>query len=201
MATEIKNKQLNKPSKNGLPLKRWAAFALPVMLLPGLVFAEHGRSDRTGSHYEQAKVVAAQPVYETVSYNVPLERCAEQEVAYREQPRRGSAVGPILGAIIGGAVGNAVGHKKRNKQVGTVVGAALGGAIGASASRNRRGYTDGNVSYRTEQVCNVVHETREEERLAYYDVTYQYGGTTYATRMKRDPGEYMRVRVNVRPAQ
>lgn len=167
--------------------------ALPLVLVPGLTLA--------ASTYDRARVVSAQPVYETVSYEVPVQECRSEQVAYRHTPEHGaSATGPILGAIIGGALGNAVGHKKRNKQVGTVVGAVLGGSIGADISRQNRHSQGPPVEYRTEQVCETVSEYRSEQQLTGYDVRYRYAGQTYQTRMPRDPGDSIRVRVHVSPA-
>ena len=184
---------VNKATAGKIPQPRGVkgkiiAFMVPVLLVPGLAVA--------GTGYDQARVLDAQPVYERVSYEVPVEACREETVAYSPKPRRASATAPILGAIIGGALGNAVGHKKRNKQVGTVVGAVLGGSIGADVSRRNRGHDEG-VRYRTEQVCDTAYERREEERLAGYRVRYEYAGQTYTTRMQNDPGEFVRVRVNV----
>ncbi len=164
---------------------------LTAALVPGLVLAD--------THYARAQVVSVEPLYETVSYEVPREQCHMQRVEYRQDNGYRSRTAPIVGAIIGGAVGNAVGHHKVNKQVGTVVGAILGGSIGADiANRNRQQYSQ--VSYGEQQVCQVVNDVREEERLAGYRVTYRYAGTTYVTRMNRDPGPTLRVRVSVTPA-
>lgn len=152
--------------------------------------------------YDEAKVVNVEPLYERVSYSVPTEVCREEQVSYqaqRPQRRRGGATAPILGAVIGGAIGNAVGHHKRNRQVGTAVGALLGGSIGADIARNRRA-PEGERRYRNEQVCHTEREIREEERAAGYRVTYAYAGQTHTTRMNRDPGPTLRVRVNVTPA-
>jgi len=164
---------------------------LMALLTPALALA--------GTSYDHADVVAVEPLYETVIYEVPREECHVQRVSYRRDSGRGSATGPILGAIIGGALGNAVGHHKHNKQVGTVVGAILGASIGADISRRNRHY-DGQVSYADEEVCRVVNEIREEERLLGYRVTYRYAGETYITRMGYDPGPRLRVRVRVTPA-
>ncbi len=174
-------------------LKRIKFAALPLVLVPGLTLS--------ASTYDRARVVSAQPVYETVSYEVPVQECRSEQVAYRHAPEhRASATGPILGAIIGGALGNAVGHKKRNKQVGTVVGAVLGGSIGADIARQNRHYRGAPAQYRTEQVCETVSEYRSEQQLTGYDVRYRYAGQTYQTRMPRDPGDSIRVRVHVSPA-
>ena len=38
-----------------------------------------------------------------------------------------------------------------------------------------------------------------EERVDGYDVTYEYAGREYVTRMPYDPGERIRIRVDVTP--
>jgi uncharacterized protein YcfJ len=169
--------------------KRVMSSLVVAALVPSVALANHG--------YQYAKVLSSDPIYETVSYSVPVEQCRDETVAYHDNGRR-SATAPILGAVIGGAIGNAVGHKKRNKQVGTVVGAILGGSVGADISRRNRGYGQ-DVRYSTREVCTVVHESHREERLAGYRVTYRYGGETYTTEMDRDPGSSLRVQVRVTP--
>jgi uncharacterized protein YcfJ len=161
------------------------------LLMPALTMAD--------TSYDRAEVVAVEPLYETVTYEIPREQCHIQRVAHRHKDRRASATGPIVGAIIGGALGNAVGHHKHNKQVGVVVGAILGASVGADISRRNRG-DSGRVSYSDEEVCELVKEIHAEERLLGYRVTYQYAGETYITRMDRDPGPSLRVRVRVTPA-
>jgi len=177
---------------------RSGKFISVFVLAPAVAFASV--SAFAGVSYDEAQVVRSEPIIETVSYTVPKETCQDEEVAYREYAGRRSATGPILGAIIGGAIGNALGHHKRNRQVGTVVGAVLGGSIGADISRNRSPRSGDVVRYRTERVCQVVNEYREEEQIAGYRVTYEYGGETYTTRMSQAPGRTIPVRVRVTPA-
>lgn len=153
-------------------------------------------------NYDRARVVDVQPIYESVRYEVPSEQCHEQRVAVPRR-HRASATSPIIGAILGGALGNAVGHNKRNKQVGTVIGAVLGGTIGADIgrrhSRDDDDYGNRRVRYHTQEVCETSYETRTENRLSGYNVSYVYAGTTYQTQMDRDPGDSIRVRVRIRP--
>lgn len=151
--------------------------------------------------YEEARVLRADPVYRTVSYSVPAERCHDEEVAYYEPERRGSATPTILGAVIGGALGNAVGHHKGNKRIGTAVGAVLGGSIGNDIGRRAWANQAGVARYGTERVCQSVNEIREEEELAGYDVEYAWGGQVYRTQTRNHPGETLRVRVDVAPAE
>jgi uncharacterized protein YcfJ len=171
-----------------MDVKGWL---VPLALAPALGLAS--------VQYDQARVVAVRPVVETVSYAAPREVCTEQQMPYR-QPRPATATPTVLGAVLGGAVGNALGHDSQNEKVGAVVGAVLGGAVGYDWSR-RRAETAGvsPVYYHTQQVCNVVQDVHEEERIAGYDVTYAYLGQTYTTRMSYDPGRTLRVRVQVDP--
>ena len=163
--------------------------AAPIALTCALITASGGALADVVR--DKAKVVKVQPVYETVHYSVPVESC---RVVYSE-PRGRSYTGPILGAVVGGAVGHAVGHHKRNKQVGTVVGALVGGTIGADIARRHRA----SQGVRKREVCDVVDEVRIEERLAGYDVTYRFAGSTFTSRMDHRPGKYVPVRVRVTP--
>ena len=174
---------------------------MPLALAPALALAP--LTAQAGSGYDRAKVVAAQPIYQSVSYSVPVEQCyIEQVPVYGSDRNSGyrSYTVPILGAIIGGAIGNAVGHNKTNKKVGTVVGAVLGGTIGRDIShRNRTRYDHHSGSYRSEEVCQTVDEIRETQELTGYDVTYRYAGEIHSARMDHDPGKFVRVRVQVTP--
>jgi uncharacterized protein YcfJ len=171
------------------------------LLMPSLIVSTTAFG---GSGMDQATVVDVEPVYRTVDYTVPSEQCRLVEVPVAHEPQRHgyrSYTGPIVGAIIGGAIGNAVGHNKTNKKVGTAVGAVLGGTIGRDVQHRHRQQRmeTRHVTYRTEEVCETVHETRERLELDGYDVTWRYGGQTHTTRMDTDPGEYLPVRVHVTP--
>ena len=163
-------------------LIRPAALATATVLAVGV---------QAASHYETARVIDAIPVYQTVRYAVPVEDCRAETV--RLPSYNGSATAPIIGAVIGGALGNAVGHKKRNKQVGAAVGAILGATIGHDIRRNS--LEPSPVRYGTQNVCDMYTEYRNEDRLVGYDVRYEYAGRTYSTRMKRHPGNEVRIRV------
>ncbi len=175
----------------------FAQYLAPAALIPALALAPLAEA---GGRYHEARVVHVQPQYETVSYTVPTEQCRLEEVPvyyddYRSA-RRGSGAGPLLGAIIGGAVGNAVTQGRKDKQLGTAVGAVIGAGIGANAHRR---HAPASVSYRTERVCETVDQVHQEERVTAYRVKYRYAGETYVTVMDRDPGRFLRVRVDVTP--
>jgi uncharacterized protein YcfJ len=136
-------------------------------------------------------------LYETVSYTVPREQCSEQRV----QTGSGGGVSPaipLLAAIAGGALGSAVANGHHNQQAGAAIGAVFGGAVGYDVAR--RNAQPRYVTYGTQEVCNVVQDTHEEERLSGYRVSYQYLGRTYTTITQQQPGATVRVRVDVTPA-
>lgn len=142
--------------------------------------------------YGYATVLSSEPVVKLIHVSQPQQQCWDERVLVREPGRR-SKTNTILGAIIGGAIGNAVGHNKTNKRVGTFAGALLGGSMAKDMQRNQRG------RIQTVTQCKTVSTDRTEERVIGYRVTYHYQGKTYTTRMRRDPGNSVRVRLSVSP--
>ena len=148
-----------------------------------------------GVTYLEAPVVDATPIYEIYRIPVEKEQCWEEEI----HRRRGGASRPtatIIGGIIGGALGNQVGSGS-GRDAATVAGALLGASVGHDVSRKgpRRGYTT------VEERCEMVRTYAEEERLSGYRVRYDLDGQTYTTRTRQDPGETIKVRVTVEPAE
>jgi uncharacterized protein YcfJ len=140
--------------------------------------------------FAYADVLRASPVYETFRISEPREECYDERVERRGGDGTGGAV---LGAIIGGALGNQVG-KGDGRKAATVAGAVIGGAIGHDqATRNGGGRV-------VERRCRVVEDSREERRLVGFDVEYRYRGEVYLSRLDYDPGDKLRVRVSVAPA-
>jgi uncharacterized protein YcfJ len=72
----------------------------------------------------------------------------------------------------------------------------LGGSIGRDVAHGHRRHYGHPVS---ETVCRTEHDYHVEERIDGYRVEYRYQGRTYVTRMGHDPGERIRVRVDVSP--
>lgn len=150
------------------------------------------------SFRDRAKVTNVYEVVKTYENRTPRQSCYTEQVAYQEPVSRGrkSHTGTILGAVIGGALGNELGHRKHNKQAGTAIGAILGGSIGRDIGRRPQQYV---TRYRDEQRCNTTTEVSYDERVVGYDVTYRYNGQSYTTRMQRDPGSSIKVKVAVTP--
>jgi uncharacterized protein YcfJ len=143
--------------------------------------------------FAYADVLRVDPVYEIVRFREPREECYDRPVVYRERGSDGTA-GAIVGAIVGGALGNQVG-KGDGRRAATVAGAAIGGAVGANSDRRPdREYES------VETRCRVTEVEREERRTAGYDVEYRYKDDVFFSRLAYDPGNRLRIRVAVRPA-
>lgn len=144
-----------------------------------------------GAHYGWADVLRVDPVYGVVQTSVPYQQCYNQPVI--QQDRGNSTVGTILGAVVGGVLGSTIG-KGDGRRAATVVGAVAGGAVG-------NGVSDHGGSYETTQTnCRMVNTTENQQQIVGYDVEYRYRGEIWESRMNYDPGERLRVRVSVTPA-
>jgi len=173
-------------------------------MMTGSAMAEHrdAKFDRGQGRSDFAKVVQVEPITQTISHRIPQESCWQEQVRY-ETPaydRPQSATPVLIGGIIGAAIGNSLGHShhKSNRNIKTLAGGLLGASIGNDIGRRHTGGAT-RVEYRNEERCEVSYDTRYEERVVGYDVTYRYHGETYRTRMDYDPGKKIRVNVNVRP--
>jgi uncharacterized protein YcfJ len=178
------------PAINAVQTKKKVFLTLLLAFFPGL-------SAWAGGQVTEVPVISSYPVYQTVVREVPREQCHIEQLARRHSGQK-SATPAIVGTIIGGALGNAVGSKKKNKQVGAVVGGVLGYSIGKDIGR-RSAERQADYGYEDREVCSTIYERVEEERLNGYDVSYAYAGETYKARMASDPGDTIRVRVQVRP--
>lgn len=134
---------------------------------------------------ELATVVSSHPVI--VSVPVAQQICSEGRQYVQRAP---SGVGAVIGAVAGGVLGNGIGGgfgRAAATAVGVVAGSVLGNNVEADSAP---------VDAVGVQRCQTV--TRYENRIAGYDVMYDYAGRRYSTRMQNDPGT--RFPVTVQPA-
>jgi uncharacterized protein YcfJ len=160
--------------------------------------------DRDGA-YEYARVVDVQPLTRRVRVSTPQRECWD-ESRYDERDNRngpmprGSAGGAVLGAVIGGVLGHQIGHG-RGRDAATAAGVVIGAAVGSKQAERRNGY--GSVPPReyTVQRCETRYHDEWEERTDGYRVTYVYNGRRQVTELPYRPGDRIRVRVDVSPAE
>lgn len=164
-----------------------------------LLSVAHSQGERRdpgdeGVHFAWADVVRVDPIYTYERVSRPERECYDSEVTRRDDRRGNNAGATVLGAIIGGALGNQVG-KGDGRKAATIAGAVAGGAIANNAARR-----DDETYVSSERHCREVDGGYEERRINGYDVEYRFRGETYMSRLNYDPGERMRVRVSVTPA-
>jgi len=154
---------------------------------------DYDRPNQDGISYAYADVLRVDPIYEHVRTTRPREECYDERVTH--EGRRDTTGATVLGAIVGGALGNQVG-KGDGRKAATIAGAVAGGAIGHNASKN-----SGRDYETTETRCRIVDGGYEERQITGYDVEYRYRGEVYSSRLNYDPGDRLRVRVEVVPVE
>jgi len=155
--------------------------------------APHGGQQ---ARFDYARVTNVEPVFRTIRINAPRQECWDEErTSYN--PGYQSGTPTIIGGLIGGVIGNQFG-KGHGKQVATVAGALLGGSIARDSQYQNSG--GGHATTRVE-TCRTVDDYHTEERIEGYRVSYKYRGQIYTSRMNREPGKRVRVRVRVRLAE
>ena len=163
----------------------------------GYRYDDEGFDRYGGSEYDYAQVIDVQPIRRRVRISEPVRECWDEVSYASDGPFSSRHIGStLLGGLIGGALGNQIGSG-RGRQVARGAGAIIGGAIGHNVSRDRLG-----GEYRSERViqrCETRYRDSWDERIDGYDVSYTYNGRRYMTRMPYDPGDRVRIRVDVTP--
>ena len=170
---------------------RIATLALGAMLFGSNAWAGHG------PQYDYAKVISAEPIINYVNVSTPVRECWQETEYYTvDHSRHNRRAGTFLGAVIGGVIGHQVGSGRGN-DAATVAGTLIGAAIGNEAAND--GYAVETRS-RPVQRCETRYRQHREERIDGYRVVYRYHGQKYMTDMPYDPGNRLRIRVDIRPA-
>jgi uncharacterized protein YcfJ len=154
--------------------------------------------------YDYAKVIDVQPLTTRVRVSTPQRECWDEtrydEGGYQSGPH-GARVGgsTLLGAAIGAVIGNQIGHGQGRKAA-TAAGAVIGAGIGHQQGMRRYGAVAAPQPY-TVQRCETRYRDEYQERIDGYRVTYVYHGRRQVTQLPYRPGERIRVRVDVSPAE
>jgi uncharacterized protein YcfJ len=170
---------------NNKVISGFAALVLGAVSLAAQADSRHDRGrdhDRHDRGDRRARVVHVEPIFERVRFSVPVEHCwNERDRHVRGSDRTGAA---IVGGAVGAVIGNRIGD---GRGVATVAGAIAGAAIGSELAGDGRR----EVRYRDVRRCEVRHETRFENRVVAYRVTYVHRGRRDVTRLAYDPGRYV----------
>ena len=141
---------------------------------------------------DAARVIDSQPVYAASGtreecWNPSQGRFEDRNATPRDSNR---IAGTALGAIVGGVIGHQLGSGRGN-DAATVGGALLGGLAGNQIERQRQDRDDLDLSN-----CRTV--ATGDNTLQGYDVTYEYNGQQYTTRMASQPGGFLRLGSDIR---
>jgi uncharacterized protein YcfJ len=157
-----------------------------------------------GGAYDYAKVIDVQPLTTRVRVSTPQRECWD-ETRYDNGGGRYGGHGPqvagstLLGAAIGAVIGHQIGDGQGRK-VATAGGAVIGAAIGHQQGMRRVGEVSAPQPY-TVQRCETRYHDEYQERIDGYRVTYLYHGRRQVTELPYRPGDRIRVRVDVSPAE
>jgi uncharacterized protein YcfJ len=157
--------------------------------------------NQEATHYGWADVLRVDPVYETGALAVAAYGdCYEEQViepasAEVDSGKRTGAT--VLGAIFGGIIGSRFG-KGDGRKATTAAGVIAGGVVGNNLASGQPGNAP---KYTTRRRCPGDDAAGGPRRVVAYDVEYRYRGEIYTSRMASDPGDRMRVRVSVTPAE
>jgi uncharacterized protein YcfJ len=157
--------------------------------------------------YDYAKVIDVEPLTRRVRVTTPTRECWDEtrtEPAPYYGPSRERGGATLLGAAIGAVIGHQIGHGS-GRRAATVAGAVVGGAIARDQADRRAARNGGYAAvppreYTVER-CQTRYDEQWEERVDGYRVTYVYNGRRQVTTLPYKPGDRIRVRVDVTPAE
>ena len=177
--------------------------------------ADGWRGDDEG-HYDYARVLRVVPVigapggYPSQVGGYVDPSCTSRDYAggyygggyrndgYQGGPARGGSEGgramaSVLGSVLGAVIGSQVGGGSA-RYATTAIGSTVGAVAGQQVYENAQRARDGHVT-----VCepSPVGGGYRGQASGPYEVTYEYAGRTYMTRTNYDPGNRIRVRVEV----
>ena len=140
----------------------------------GTAYVDVPVQGRENVRFAYADVLRANPTYEAVRRIEAREECGGEVVPPHERENR-TPIGPISGGLAGARVRR---------------------AARASADEMASDGVDARARCRTVE----VEVESDERRISGYDVEYRYKGDLYMSHMDYDPGNKLRVRVTVAPA-
>jgi uncharacterized protein YcfJ len=178
------------------------------MLLVGSVVAQDrpvsSVISQESTRFGWADVLRVDPVYDEAAQGTPHEECYEEQVISspqadeRDNSKRTGAT--VLGAILGGIIGNRFG-KGEGRKAATAAGAVAGGVVGNNLGAGADAASRSAPVYTTQRHCRQADGAAGQRRVVAYDVEYRYRGEIYNARLTYDPGDRMRVRISVMPAE
>ena len=156
-----------------------------------------------GGAYDYAKVVDVEPLTSRVRVSTPQRECWD-ETRYDRGSQYGGHGPQVAGTtLLGAAIGAVIGHQigdGQGRKAATAGGAVIGAAIGHQQGMRRYGAVSAPQPYSVQR-CETRYHDEYQERVDGYRVTYVYHGRRQVTQLPYRPGDRIRVRVDVSPAE
>lgn len=140
--------------------------------------------------YQYGTVLSAKPIIEVVKEYQPTKICTEQAPA--RVNKKDTTGAQVVGGIVGAVIGSKMGKKSGTKVLGATAGAIIGSSIGKEAAASSEPPAPG-------VTCRVENKMREFERQAGFRVVYLYQGEQFVTELPYDPGNEIKLKVEVAP--
>ncbi len=162
------------------------------VLLSGLLINQPSAEERPYSTvtYQYGTVLSAKPIIEVVKEYQPTKICFEQ--AKPIESNKDTTGAQVVGGIVGAVIGSKVGKKGGTKVLGATAGAIIGSSIGKEAAATSDTPAPG-------VKCKMENKLREFERHAGFRVVYLYQGEQFVTELPYDPGNELKLKVEVAP--
>lgn len=142
----------------------------------------------TRVYHSKVDVIKSEPVYKTISKQIPFEECYDKEYEQKvpmyssKQSKYDNSLGfdTLIGVTSGVVVGNQIGNGN-GKIAAKIIGGLLGGAIAHGIRNNtNETYNTYNDEYyyetKTIRKCETKYETYEEEIKVGYKNYFVYNG-------------------------
>ena len=156
-----------------------------------------------GQTFVDVPVISTQVIQATSETRTPVRNCTEQLIRVDQQGRSqggNSAVGTLLGAAIGGFTGSQIGSGS-GQLAATALGTLGGAVVGNRAMRSNGLSKEWPLNreeqrYKKEVICTTSYNIQHQTNIVGYNVTYNFEGQTYTTRMQTPPGKSIRLMLN-----
>jgi uncharacterized protein YcfJ len=215
LADEQEQKTGGKPGIH--PMAKENVMKFPILIAASVLYASPlwaqmpaaagPAVNEESAHYGWAAVLRVDPVYDEQAAAAAVTTAAPQQECWEEQVPVGAGssadigsgrrtVATMIGAVVGGLLGNQVG-KGDGRSAATVAGVVAGGIVGNQVATERPQYT-------TQRRCRPKMSgvgAAGARHVVGYDVEYRYRGEVFTSRLAYDPGDRMRVKVSVTPAE
>ena len=164
------------------------------MLFTTTALIVYGTAAAAGQTFVEVPVIRSVPIQQTSEIRTPQKNCAHRMIHVDDRGRalpgeNGNILGTIIGGALGGFVGSNVGSGKC-QLAATAIGVLGGATIGRAYAPPRR------AQYVNREVCETSYRIQHVTNIVGYNVTYNFEGQVYTSRMQANPGTSIRLLLN-----